>query len=125
MVPTDPARPPGRSKILRLNASTLCSFLFIMAALLPILFYAGIAAVVLAYYWRTTQGDSWESSHFTFHIITFWGGLSGTILSAATIGIIIGIPLLVITLIWVLVRSMRVLLEAQLEKPLANPVSFI
>jgi uncharacterized membrane protein len=126
MSATDPARPPGRSKILRLNASTLCSFLFIVAALLPVLFYAGIAAVILAYYWQRTQPDAgWEDSHFSYHIVTFWSALAGTVISVATMPIVIGFFLLAITLILVLVRSMRALLQAQMEQPLGPGVSIL
>ncbi len=125
MLPDPASKTPGRSKILRLNAPTLCSILFMLAALLPFLFCAGIAAAVLAYYWRSTLEKSWETSHFTFHLWTFCGALIGTSVSVVTMAILIGIPLLALTLVWVLVRSTRVLLEAQLEKPLANPRAFI
>jgi uncharacterized membrane protein len=64
---------------------------------------ATIVGLVLAYMERDRAPD-WLKSHFTFQIRTFWIGLLYAVVSVTLFIVLIGIPLLMATWIWMIVR---------------------
>jgi len=64
---------------------------------------APIVGVVLAYIERG-RAPAWLQSHYLFQIRTFWIGLLYWVVSLALCVILVGIPLLLATWIWFVVR---------------------
>ncbi|MGI9170073.1 MAG: DUF4870 family protein [Caulobacteraceae bacterium] len=62
-----------------------------------------IVGLVLAYVERDSAPE-WLKSHYTFQIRTFWIGLLYFFVSLLLCIVLIGIPLLLATLIWFVVR---------------------
>ncbi|HEY2177913.1 MAG TPA: DUF4870 domain-containing protein [Caulobacteraceae bacterium] len=79
-------------------------YILYLAHFVPVIgWVATIVGLVLAYVERQTAAD-WLKSHYTFQIRTFWIGLLFTCVSCFLILILIGIPLLLATWIWFIVR---------------------
>ena len=112
-------------KDFEMNRPTIISLLYIGS------FLAGITTligVVLCYVWEKETHESWEDSHYRYHIRTFWIGMLYTIL--ATIGSIVTLFLLAplffgAVAVWFAVRAVKSLLAAQKREPIANVTSWI
>jgi len=82
-----------------------------MAIVIYILFLVGFATggvaalvgLVLAYVNRDSAPE-WLRSHFTFQIRTFWVGMLYFAISVVCCIILIGVPMLVATSVWFIVR---------------------
>lgn len=76
--------------------------------------WPSLIAVVMSYIWRADAEKTFLASHFTWLIRTFWATLIwlavAWLLIATFVGIVIGIPLLLVVGIWVLYRLARGLL---------------
>lgn len=76
--------------------------------------WPSLIAVVMSYIWRADAEHTFLASHFTWLIRTFWATLIwlavAWLLIATFVGIVIGIPLLLVVGIWVLYRLARGLL---------------
>lgn len=76
--------------------------------------WPSLIAVVMSYIWRADAEQTFLASHFTWLIRTFWATLIwlgvAWLLIATFVGIVIGIPLLLVVGIWVLYRLARGLL---------------
>jgi uncharacterized membrane protein len=82
-----------------------------------------IAGVVLAYVNRDTAPD-WLRSHYSFQIYTFWLGLLYWVVSIALCVVLIGIPLLVATMAWYIVRCAMGLSRLMRHEAYPNPQSW-
>jgi uncharacterized membrane protein len=102
----------------KFNYPTIVSLLFILSFFTGL---TGIIGVILAYVWRGENPSGWESSHYTYHIRTFWIGLAGTILGFVLLIVVIGFLIMFAVGIWVLVRSVIAMLNAQKEVPMPDP----
>ena len=73
--------------------------------------WPSIIALIMSYIWRDDASGTYLASHFDWLIGTFWVALVwliiGWILIATVIGMVIGIPLLLIIGVWVLYRLMK------------------
>lgn len=79
-------------------------YILYLAHFVPLVGWAAsIVGLVLAYV-ECDAAPPWLASHYTFQIRTFWIGLLYYVVSIALCMIIIGIPLLVATWIWFIVR---------------------
>jgi uncharacterized membrane protein len=79
-------------------------YILYLAHFVPVIgWVATIVGLVLAYVERPTAPE-WLKSHYTFQIRTFWIGLLFGAVSLFLILILIGIPLLLATWIWFIVR---------------------
>ncbi len=88
---------------------------------IPTAHLASIAAVIIAYVQRdSVRGTIWES-HFEAIITTFWTALAavvaGIVLCITIVGIVVGVPVLIGTVVWVLYRTIRGLVHAIQERP--------
>ena len=76
--------------------------------------WPSVIALIMSYIWREDARGSYLASHFTWLIRTFWFTLLwlviGSVLIATIIGLVIGVPMLLIVGIWVLYRLARGLL---------------
>ena len=83
-----------------------------------------IAGVVLAYVNRETAPD-WLKSHYTFQIYTFWLGLLYWVISLALVVVLIGVPLLIATFAWFIIRCALGLSRLMRREPYPNPQSWV
>lgn len=104
------------------NQPTIIALLYLASFLVGI---TGIIGLILAYVWRGETRGSWETSHYTFHIRTFWIALLGSVISAILTLVLIGLFGFLIIGLWVIVRTVLALLAAQRRQPIANPETWI
>lgn len=101
-----------------LNHPTIISLLYLSSFILGV---TGLVGIVLAYVWRSDRPEAWEDSHFTYLIRTFWFGLIGSVVGVVLSIILIGIPILLATAVWVIIRSVLSLVKAQRQEPMPDP----
>jgi uncharacterized membrane protein len=65
-----------------------------------------IVGVIMAYVNRV-EAPQWVQSHYQFQIRTFWIGLLYSVVGAALIGVFVGIPILLFTVVWFIVRTVK------------------
>lgn len=101
----------------------LTSAAFIVTAFLS--GWPSIIAVILNYVKRSEVRGTYLDSHFGWQIRTFWYAVLwfviGAVLIATVIGAIIGVPLLIVTGLWVLYRIGRGWLALADRKPMPTP----
>lgn len=118
----EPVSPPP-SSLIRLTYLIYALHIFsaisglLTPALIVTAFLTGwpsVIALIMSYIWREDARGSYLASHFTWLIRTFWFTLLwlviGSVLIATIIGLVIGVPMLLIVGIWVLYRLARGLL---------------
>lgn len=105
-----------------LNHPTIISLLYLSSF---VLFITGIVGLVLAYVWRSEDHAGWETSHYTYHIRTFWIGLLGIAISAVLMILLVGFLLMLAVAVWVIVRSVLALVNAQKKEPMPNPETWL
>ncbi len=73
--------------------------------------WPSIIALIMSYIWRDDAVGTYLATHFDWLIGTFWIALVwliiGWILIATVIGMVIGIPMLLIIGVWVLYRLLK------------------
>ena len=101
-----------------------------MALIIYILYLASFAlgitsivGVVLAYVSRDTAPE-WLKSHYTFQIRTFWMSLLYFAVSAVLCFIVIGIPLVIASIIWFIVRCALGLSRLLRKEAYPTPLSW-
>jgi len=60
---------------------------------------------------------TWVASHFEWQIKTFWYGLAGAVVSWLLMFVLIGFPLLLAVLVWVIYRIVKGWLALNDGKP--------
>ena len=101
------------------------------ALLIYVLYLAGllvgitaVVGVVMAYIARD-RAEGWVVSHYEFQIRTFWltllYGLIGVVLSF----VLLGIPVLMATLVWFIIRNVKGLIRASQDEPIPDPKSWL
>jgi uncharacterized membrane protein len=101
------------------------------ALLIYVLYLAGllvgitaVVGVVMAYIARD-RAEGWVASHYEFQIRTFWlmllYGLIGVVLSF----VLLGIPVLMATLVWFIIRNVKGLIRASQDEPIPDPKSWL
>lgn len=121
---SDPT-PPAPGQGFDMNRPTIISLMYLAS------FLAGITSligVILAYVWKGETHDSWEDSHYHYHIRTFWIGLVYTVL--AVIGSAITLFLFAWAFfgalaVWFAVRGVKSLLAAQKREPVENVMTWL
>ncbi|WP_394730496.1 DUF4870 family protein [Altererythrobacter sp. GH1-8] len=109
--------PPANSGF-DLNRPTIISLLYLGSFVTGI---TGLVGIVLAHIWRGESHEPWISSHYTYLIRTFWIGFVASIIGAVLSIVLIGVPLLIATAVWVGVRSVLSLMKAQRHEPMPEP----
>ncbi len=101
------------------------------ATLIYVLYLSGllvgvplIIGLVMAYVARD-QAAGWVRTHYDFQIRTFWLGLLFTTIGFLLTFILIGIPILMATVVWFIVRCVKGMGRATYEQPIANPQSWL
>lgn len=126
----------------RFNRPSLVAVLYLLT------WFTGLTAlvgVILSYIWRKEPEAEWENSHWPYLINTFWMALAGAVTGLVTIGVIsalgdldyekfnrptglvfgIGLLLAVALATVLLVRCIRVLVNAQAQRPMPKPKTLL
>lgn len=111
-------QPPAPAGGFDLNHPTIVSLLYLGSFVVGV---TGLVGIVLAYVWRGDNPAGWEESHYAYLIRTFWFGLLGSVVGVVLSVVLIGVPILIATAIWVIIRSVLSLLKAQKREPMPNP----
>ena len=106
---------PGGSNVL------LVYILYLAGLFLGI---TAVVGVVMAYIARD-RAQGWVASHYEFQVRTFW-----LTLLYATIGLVlslvmIGIPVLMATFVWYIIRNVKGLIRASQDEPIPDPKSWL
>ena len=80
-----------------------------------------IVAVVIAYTQRADAEGTWQESHYTWLIRTFWIGLAAGFVSFILIFVIIGGFLMLAVIVWMLVRLVRGWILYDKKQPIPDP----
>ena len=104
------------------NRPTIVRLLYLASCVLMV---SGLVGLVLAYVWRGEPHEEWESSHYTYLIRTFWLGLVGALVSIVLMLVLIGFLLIFAVGIWVIVRCVLSLVNAQKQQPMPNPETWL
>lgn len=100
------------------NRPTIIGLLYLSSFLLGI---TGLVGLVLAFVWKGESRGSWEETHYTYLINTFWIGLIGSIVGAVLTLLLIGFLILIATAILVIVRTVLSLTAAQRQMAMPDP----
>jgi uncharacterized membrane protein len=71
------------------------------------------------------QHEPWELTHYIYLIRTFWIGLIGSVIGFLLLIALIGFPILLAMGIWMLVRTIMSLVNAQKRAPMPNPETLL
>jgi uncharacterized membrane protein len=96
---------------------------FVIYALYAASFLVGITALVgllLNYLKRDAVAGTWLDSHFRWQIRTFWIGLGLVLVGLITSFVLIGLPILLATAVWVIYRLVVGLLALNDHKAIAE-----
>jgi uncharacterized membrane protein len=120
--PTPPSSPPPPTSASsdERQMALIIYILYLVACASGI---TAVVGVVMAYVSRSTAPD-WLKSHYTFQIRTFWMGLLYFTVSAALCVILIGVPLLIASFIWYIVRCAMGLSRLLRNEPYPTPESW-
>ena len=105
-----------------LNRPTIIGLLYAASFLVGI---TGIVGVVLAYVWKGEAHEPWEATHYTYLIRTFWFGLAGFVIGAVLMIVLIGFLIMLATAVWVIVRTVMSLVNAQKRAPMTDPATLL
>jgi uncharacterized membrane protein len=101
------------------------------ALLIYVLYLAGllvgitaVVGVVMAYIARD-RAEGWVVSHYEFQIRTFWLTLLYTVIGVVLSFVLIGIPVLMATLVWFIIRNVKGLIRASQDEPIPDPKSWL
>ncbi|MCX7863552.1 MAG: hypothetical protein N2423_00725 [Novosphingobium sp.] len=101
-----------------LNQPTIIALLYLVS---PLVGLTALIGVILAFIWRDQPKADWEISHYQYLINTFWIALVGFTLGFILLFVLIGLLVLPVVLVWVIVRSVMSLINAQKHQPMPNP----
>lgn len=120
-----PAPQPGQTQptaSFDMNQPTIIAILYLVSPLVGI---TGIVGVVLAFVWRDQPKGEWERSHYQYLINTFWIAMVGFFVGFILIFVLIGLLVIPAVMVWVIVRSVMSLINAQKQQPMPNPGSLL
>jgi uncharacterized membrane protein len=120
--PTPPSSPPPPTSASS-DERQLALIIYILYLVACASGITAVVGVVMAYVSRSTAPD-WLKSHYTFQIRTFWMGLLYFTVSAALCVILIGVPLLIASFIWYIVRCAMGLSRLLRNEPYPTPESW-
>lgn len=104
------------------NKPTIIAGLYLASFMFGI---TGIVGLVLGYVWRDEVRGTWEESHLTYLIRTFWIGLVLSIISIPLMFLLIGFLILPAAMVQLAVRSIFSLVRAQRQEPMPDPETLL
>lgn len=119
------ATEPTQTNDFDMNRPTIISLLYVGSFLAGI---TSIIGVILAYVWNGEPHESWQDSHFRYHIRTFWMGFAWSFV--ALVGSILTLGLLAWALfplvaVWFIARAIKSLMAAQKHQPVQNVTTWL
>ncbi|ALM53175.1 DUF4870 family protein [Halomonas huangheensis] len=72
----------------------------------PFTAFTALISVVIAYIYRG-KGPAWLDDHYRYQIRTFWIGLLYGFISSVLVLVVIGAPLLVAVVVWLIIRCIK------------------
>lgn len=113
---------PRQGNDFEMNRPTIISLLYLGSFLAGI---TALIALILAYLWQKEGHESWEDSHYRYHIRTFWIGLLYLVVSGLLAILLVGFLLLAAIPVWFAIRAVKALLAAQKHEPIRNVDSWL
>lgn len=105
-----------------LNKPTIVALCYLAGFVLG---FTGLVGVILAFVWKgevaAEPSRSWEASHYTYLINTFWIGLIGSVVGFLLMIVLIGFLILIAAAVLVVLRSVLSLINAQKQLPMPEP----
>ena len=83
-----------------------------------------VGGVVMAYIARD-KAEGWVVSHYEFQIRTFWLTLLYAAIGLVLSFVMIGIPVLMATFVWFIIRNVKGLIRASQDEPIPDPKSWL
>ncbi len=121
-MPDYPANQPATG--FDLNRPTVVALLQLLGIVTAGL--VSVIAVILAYQWKDDpQTLPWERTHHRYHIRTFWYSIGLAVIGAFTVIIGVGVLILALLGVYVAVRGVLSLINAQKRLPVPDPEAFI
>lgn len=108
-----------------LNRPTIVALLILVGAVTGV---PTLIGAVLGYVWRGQPGnEAWEESHYAYHIRGFWMTVVAVIVLVVATILTFGLlaPLFGLVSIWLVVRAIVSLMNAQRREPMPNPDSYL
>ena len=84
-----------------------------------------IAGLVIAYMKRPQFAGTPYESHMTSAIRTFWISMIGGVIGTALTFVVIGLPVLIALVMWLIFRSVRGLVRAINNQPIEDPTGWL
>ena len=104
------------------NRPTIVALLYLASVVTGFPLLIGL---IFAYVWRGQPHETWEDSHYRWHIRTFWLSLAWIVIGVVTFLLVVGMIILALLGIWLAVRAIKALLAAQKREPIANVESWL
>ena len=101
------------------NPIPTAKVIYILLIVSTIVGITGIIAVIMAYVFKD-DSDHWLQTHYRFQIRTYWIGLLYFATGVVTLGINIGIFILMFTFVWMIIRCTKGLKQLEREQPVQN-----
>ena len=85
-----------------------------------------VIAAVMAYIFKGDAPEgSWERTHYSYHIRTFWVSILLAVVGAILVIAAVGVFILALIPIWVIIRAVIPLLKALQREPMPNPTTWL
>ncbi|MCG6938259.1 MAG: hypothetical protein LJE83_08835 [Gammaproteobacteria bacterium] len=101
------------------NTASTAKLIYILLIVSTIVGITGIIGLIMAYVFKDESAD-WLQTHYRFQIRTYWIGLLYLAIGLITLGINIGVFILMFTFVWMIIRCSKGLKQLQSEQPVAN-----
>ena len=95
--------------------------LYLVAILIGL---TAVVGVIMAYVARGSAPE-WLATHYRFQIRTFWIGFLYSVVSVATMVIVIGYILLIVVLVWWIVRCVKGMQYLGRGEPVPQPATWL
>jgi uncharacterized membrane protein len=83
-----------------------------------------LIGVVMAYLYQDAA-PAWVKSHYRYQIRTFWIGLLYGLIGGVSVFIVIGAFILLFTVIWFIVRSVKGMQRVSAGQPMENETTWL
>ncbi len=103
------------------RTATIVYILYLVGLIVPVTHLVG---VIVAYVYRN-DGPDWVRTHYRFQIRTFWIGLLYAAIGFVTLHMLVGGPILFLTLIWFIVRCVKGLKAVGRAEACGNVASWL
>lgn len=101
------------------NTASTAKLIYILLIVSTIVGITGIIGLIMAYVFKDESAD-WLQTHYRFQIRTYWIGLLYLAIGLVTLGINIGVFILMFTFVWMIIRCSKGLKQLESEQPVMN-----